>query len=292
MEIVDAPYKPDLLWTRMGHALHHLEEMFEDADFLCAPTMRLKHIDSNKYQMYQYLKPYQPNSTLLSTFYFYPWLQEEFTDKVVVKPIAGSGGYGIEFYTKPELTSMEIFKKYAGTEGLHIVQNYQNFSKGAPGITDGNHDLRVVFLGTTPPFSIVRVPKKGSLKSNIADGGSQFSLPIENIPTEVLEICALAQRDLKINKADIYSLDFAYCNDDAKWYLIELNSAPGIRFPDEDKHYQYKFFQDLAEYMHLLIAENRARTFTASLETSTASSAFLDRHTQPVKTKKKSAHKK
>lgn len=88
MEIIDEAYKPDLLWVRMGHALLHLEEMFADADFLCAPTMRLKHIDANKYQMYQYLKPYQPNSTLLSTFYFYPWLQEEFTDKVVVKPIA------------------------------------------------------------------------------------------------------------------------------------------------------------------------------------------------------------
>lgn len=162
---------------------------------------------------------------------------------------------------------MEIFKKYAGTEGLHIVQNYQNFSKGAPGITDGNHDLRVVFLGNKPTFSIVRVPKKGSLKSNIADGGSQFSLPLDQIPAEVMEICALAQKDLKVDGPDIYSLDFAFCTDDAKWYLIELNSAPGIWFPDEDKHYQYAFFHDLAQYMHDLIEENKATTFTPKLDT-------------------------
>lgn len=278
MEVVDEPYKPDLLWVRMGHALYHLEEMFSDADFLCAPTMRLKHIDSNKYQMYQYLEDLQPKSTLLATFYFYPWLQEEFTEKVVVKPIAWSGGYGIEFYTKPELTSMEIFKKYAGTEWLHLVQNYQNFSKWAPKITDGNHDLRVVFLGNTPTFSIVRVPKKWSLKSNIADGGSQFSLPIEKIPLEVLELCNMAQQNLKVSKADIYSLDFAFCADDAKRYLIELNSSPWIWFPDEDKHYQYAFFQELADYMHLLIDENNVCGVEAKLDIAPWAAAFLDRH--------------
>ncbi len=285
MEIIDKPYKPDLLWVRMGHALYHLEEMFEDADFLCAPTMRLKHIDSNKYQMYQYLDAYQPKSTLLSTFYFYPWLQEEFTPRVVVKPIAWSGGYWIDFYTKPELTSMEIFKKYAWTESLHIVQNYQNFSKWVPGITDGNHDLRVVFLGERPTFSIVRVPKKWSLKSNIADGWSQFSLPIHKIPDEVIELCKWAQKDLKIEKADIYSLDFAFCGDEWKRYLIELNSAPGIRFPDEDKQYQFDFFHDLAQYMSMLIDVNQSRNIDAWLDLTAWSAAFLDRHTKPAKKK-------
>jgi len=102
-----------------------------------------------------------------------------------------------------------------------------------------------------------------------------------------LEICELAQRDLKIDSADIYSLDFAYCTDDARWYLIELNSAPGIRFPNEDKHYQYAFFQDLADYMSQLIEENRANSFSPKFDTITASSVFLERHTQPVKRKKK-----
>lgn len=168
MHIINEEYKPDLLWVRMGQALYHLDELFADADFLTTPSMRIKHIDADKYQMYRYLGDLQPKSTLLGTYYFYPWLQAEFNHKVVVKPIMGSGGYGINFYTKPELSSMEIFNKYAGTEALHMVQNYQDFSGGAPGITDGNHDLRVVFLGRNPSFSMVRVPKKGSLKSNIA----------------------------------------------------------------------------------------------------------------------------
>ena len=59
--------------------------------------------------------------------------------------------------------------------------------------------------------------------------------------------------DLGIQDNDVYSLDFAYCGNEKKRYLIEVNSAPGIRFPDEDIQYQHDFFHDLAKHTVKLI---------------------------------------
>ncbi|USN55052.1 MAG: hypothetical protein H6765_00045 [Candidatus Peribacteria bacterium] len=160
MEIVKKEYTPDILWIRTSHALYHMEEMFADADFVVTPSMRLKKIESDKYQVYRFLEKYQPKTSLLTAFYFYPWLQNEFANRLVVKPLSGSGGYGIQFYDKKDLLSMEAFQDYAGTEALHLVQEYKNFSEGAPGLVEGNHDLRVCFLGEKPTFSIIREPKK------------------------------------------------------------------------------------------------------------------------------------
>lgn len=66
-------------------------------------------------------------------------------------------------------------------------------------------------------------------------------------------MCKDIQTDLSIHETDVYSLDFAYCADEDKRYLIEINSAPGIWFPEEDKHYQHKFYHDLADHFHYLI---------------------------------------
>lgn len=250
LHIVQEPYTPDLLWVRMNQALYHVDEMFADADFVTVPTMRLKHIDTDKYQMYKYLKDFQPTSSLLTSYYFYPWMKEQFGDRVVVKPISWSGGYGINFYGKDEMNNPEVFEKYSGTEWLHLIQDYKNFSQWAPGITNGTHDLRIVFFGTRPAFSIVRVPAEWSLKSNIAAWWYQFSLPLNDIPQEVIEMCQQAQEALWVTIADMYSLDFAYCKEEERRYIIEMNSSPGIWFPDEDRAYQEQFFMDVATYFH------------------------------------------
>lgn len=160
MKVIKEPYTPDLLRVKMSQALDHMDEMFQDADFVVAPSMRLKKIESDKYQVYRFLHKYQPLTNLLTSYYFYDWLKDEHHHRVVVKPLSGSGGYGIQFYDRPELTSMEVFEKYAGTEALHLVQDYKNFSKGVPGLVEGNHDLRVVFNGISPTFSVIRSPRK------------------------------------------------------------------------------------------------------------------------------------
>lgn len=254
MEIVQEPYKPDLLWVRTSQALFHLDEMFQYAWFRTVPSMRFKHIETDKFQVYKFLEDVQPKTTLLTTFYFYPWLQEQFAEKLVVKPTSWTGWYGVEFYSKEELCSSEVFAKYAGTEWLHIVQEYKNFSDGYPGLVDWNHDVRLVYAGTTPIMNYIRMPKAGSLKSNIATGWRQFSVPMERIPHELLELSKKIHAKLSISKYDLYSLDYAYCAEEKKRYLIEINSAPGIWFPEEDSVYRDDFYKKVADYFHFLMA--------------------------------------
>lgn len=257
MEIVKEAYQPDLLWVKMGTALYHIDEMFKFAPFVTVPSMRLKHIESNKYQVYKYLSEHQPHSCTLSTFYFYPWMQEKFADKLVVKPLSGTGGYGVEFFTQDELRSPDIFNQYAGMEAMHLVQDYKNFSKWVPGLAEGNHDVRITFMGHDPIMNYIRIPKAGSLKSNIAAGGSQFSIDMADMPKELLEKSASIQELLKVQAQDMYSLDYAYCADEQEWYLIEINSAPGIWFPEKDRDHQQAFFDNLAYYFtHLIDTHN------------------------------------
>ena len=248
MKIIKEPYTPDILRVRTSQWLTHLDHMFAYAPFKTVPSMRLKHIESNKFDVYQFLPDFQPKTTLLTSFYYYPWLQKQFTKNVVVKPIWGTWGYGIEFYTQDELKSPEIFRKYTGTESLHIVQNFQKFTWWYPGIVKWNHDVRIVYRWTKPFMNYIRQPKKWSLKSYIAWGGTQFSIPMKDLPKELLTMSKKIQKKIGIQEEDIYTCDFARCSKDKRPYLIEINSAPGIWFPDEDKKYRKKFYKDLAVY--------------------------------------------
>lgn len=255
MHITKEEYRPDILWVRTNQALYHLDQMFCYAPFTTVPSMRLKHIESDKYQVYQFVKDFQPKTALLTTFYFYKWLQDEFGEKLVIKPVSGSGGYGIEFYDKKDITSTKVFQKYSGTESFHLVQEYKCFSDGCPDLVEGNHDVRLVFTWRDPMMNYIRMPKSGSLKSNIADWGTQFSIPMNDIPQVLLDMSTQIQEKLGIQKNDLYSFDFAYCMDEDKWYLIEINSAPWIWFPETDHKYRDIFYNDTAKFFKGLIKD-------------------------------------
>ncbi len=253
MEIINEPYQPDILRVRTSQWLQHMDHMFAYAPFKTVPSMRLKHIESNKYEVYQFLAEFQPKTTLLTTFYCYKRMQQEFGKKVVVKPVGGTWWYGINFYTQKELKSPEVYSSYKWTETFHIVQEFKNFTWWYPWLVEGNHDVRIVFKGRKPFMNYIRQPKKWSLKSNIAWWGSQFSIPMKDLPKELLVMSKQIQKKIWIKEEDIYTCDFAWCSTDKKPYLIEINSAPGIRFPEKDKKYRSKFYKDIAKYFVKLI---------------------------------------
>lgn len=103
---------------------------------------------------------------------------------------------------------------------------------------------------------------------------------MKDIPREVMELCFEAQHRLGIGEQDLYSLDFAYCSKDQRRYLIEMNSAPGIWFPPEDKQFQLDFFQEVADYFHYLIDSHRFHKFEEALGYNPGVYAFMEGHTQ------------
>jgi D-alanine-D-alanine ligase-like ATP-grasp enzyme len=57
---------------------------------------------------------------------------------------------------------------------------------------------------------------------------------------------------LSIQENDIFTCDFAWWSKHKKPYLIEINSAPGIWFPEKDKKYRTKFYKDIAKHFQKL----------------------------------------
>lgn len=76
---------------------------------------------------------------------------------------------------------------------------------------------------------------------------------MKDLPKELLTMSKQIQKKIGIQEEDIYTCDFARCSDDQRPYLIEINSAPGIWFPEEDKKYRKKFYKDLATYFEKLM---------------------------------------
>ncbi len=255
-EIIKKKYQPDILRVRSWQWLVHMDHMFAFAPFTTVPSMRLKHIESSKYEAYQFLSEFQPKTALLSQFYCYPWLQKEFWKRLVVKPIWWSGWRWIEFYSQSEIKSNEIYQKYASMTSYHIVQEFHDFSKWYPGLVKGNHDVRLVFRGRKLFMNYIRKPKKWSLKSNIAWWWTQFSLPLKDIPKELVTMSKKIMKNLSIQENDVFTCDFAWCAKQKKPYLIEINSAPWIWFPESDKKYRTKFYKDIAKHFNKLIIAN------------------------------------
>lgn len=53
------------------------------------------------------------------------------------------------------------------------------------------------------------------------------------------------KKDFSNKEDSLISLDFAYSKDEWRWYLLEINSSPWIWFPNKDKNYKIKYFNDL-----------------------------------------------
>lgn len=195
--------------------------------------------------MYLFFKEYMPKTFLLSHFFKeYDSLSKKISNNLVIKPINWNSWKWIEFITKEELQKQK--KRYFDISRMFIVQEYKDFSNWYNDIIKWIHDVRLVYVWWNFSFSIVRMPQKWKLKSNIWSWWKQFSLDYKDIPNELLSIANnIMQKDVLNKKDSLLSLDFAYSKNEWKWYLLEINCSPWIWFPSEDKDYQIKYFNDL-----------------------------------------------
>lgn len=96
------------------------------------PSRKLVTIANDKYEMYLFLKNYQPETTLLKMFFSSESLRKNFPEQLAIKPIRSNSGKGIEFFTKDELIANK--ERFEGLGSLYIVQEFKDFSKGFPGL--------------------------------------------------------------------------------------------------------------------------------------------------------------
>ena len=158
-------------------------------------------------------------------------------NKIIVKPIIGSGGVGVRVLSKKEVTNIKVEKPC-------LLQEFIDSSFGINNIIKECHDLRIIIFDKKIFGVYIRIPKSGSFLANIAQGGRRIVLKKEEIPKEVLVIIKEIINKFNCFNNLFYSADFIF-DKKQKPYLLEINSRPGfgaVNYGVENE--EYKIFLD------------------------------------------------
>lgn len=154
----------------------------------------------------------------------------------VAKPVDGAEAKGVVIGSPAEVLAAEH-------EFPVIVQQYIDTSGGIPGIIDGVGDLRTILVDGEIALTYARSAKPGTLISNVSKGGKEIEVLPENRPKEAMDIAFAVDRTFRPMSAHrVFCVDCAR-DADGKWYVIELNSKPGLS--TRDYGVSYPRYQDL-----------------------------------------------
>lgn len=175
-----------------------------------------------------------------------------FEDKVLTKEYINHNFKDITSKKIDDLSLLEkdkmyVFKPAKGLKGegivitddhaklKYLVKNSQEpcfieeFVKGATFMGHKTYDIRVVFVNTKPVLTMVRVPGKGKLLANLAQGGTKEIINFSSLPDMALSY--LKELSYKIQSdfgTCVYSIDFNL-KEDGTINIFEFNTYPGIR---------------------------------------------------------------
>ncbi len=198
-------------------------------------SLAFKSLCYSKNKMYEIIGEFMPKSfKLKNTKDFRQKLNLFSKDEIaVIKPSSGLKGKGIIIDTV-----FNIKKSNYVINKESVLQKFVNTSYGIKGVVNGIHDLRIVIVSGNIIFASIRTPKKGSLLTNVAQGGKIEELSLKKIPTSVMLTVSKIQKilDKKFNYP-IYSIDFGF--EKEKPYVFELNDQIG--FPSK-KMKSYSIF--------------------------------------------------
>ncbi len=143
--------------------------------------------------------------------------------RVVVKPLHGSGGFGIVIDTP-----LEIMKKNDITFPV-LVQEFKDNTIGVPGFSKapGLADLRIIFSNHQMIYALSRQAKEKSLFTNIHQGAQAQKVPLAAIPKSVMKITRAIDQRLSFFPYALFTLDFLFDDQERPW-LMELNTSPGL----------------------------------------------------------------
>lgn len=144
------------------------------------------------------------------------------SEKVVIKPLYGNGGFGI--YIGEKTAAFE--KKFTYPV---LVQEFIVSEKGIPGVSEKDEvsDLRMVFQGGKMSYALSRIAAPGSLFTNLHQGATGKMIAENSIPQSVMDMAVQINNKISVFSDAQYSLDFIFDNH-GKPYFIEMNTCPGI----------------------------------------------------------------
>jgi len=223
---VKKPISPDLVFDKIagkyGFELFALkQEISKKVKIFNSPLFRTL-LDS-KLSQYLIFKEFMPNSFLAySKKELKSIIKKIKSSKVVIKPLYGSGGFGIQIKRKSKINYRLISYPV-------LVQEFVSAKKGVPGFTKKSAlaDLRLVFMNHKLIYALSRIAKKGSLFTNFHQGAKAVLVPRKYIPATALRTARKITDRIKIFPEANYSIDFLF-TDLGEPVLVEINTTPGF----------------------------------------------------------------
>ncbi len=180
-------------------------------------------ITNNKLSQYMLFGEYMPKTLLANNK---KELSDTFThidgSQVVIKPLHGSGGFGIFIGKKSDALKKRLTYPV-------ITQEFITSTKGIPGFSQKDEvaDLRLIYTDHKLVYALSRIAKKGSLFTNFHQGANAVLVPKNKIPHSVQIMARNITQKLAPFKHNHYSLDFIF-DDNKKPILVEMNTTPGF----------------------------------------------------------------
>lgn len=223
---VEKPIRPDLIFDKIMGKRDYA--MFDFKLKLTKKTKLFNHplfrtMTDNKLAQYLILGEFMPQSFLATNQKdLEKTLKKIRSSKVVIKPLYGSGGFGILIDEKKKIKSKKV-------EYPVFVQEFIRSEKGVPGFSEKDEvaDLRMIFMNHKLIYALSRIAKTGSLFTNFHQGATAVLVPENKIPVSVRKMAAAIVRKLSIFPEANYSLDFIFTNA-GQPILVEMNTTPGF----------------------------------------------------------------
>jgi len=223
---VTSPIKPDMIFDKVAgshdYALFDWKmKLTQNIKVFNHPLFRT--IADNKLSQYLILGEFMPQSFLATNEVELQSVAKKIqSEKIVIKPIYGSGGAGIIIDEKEKALTMPIVYPV-------FVQEFIVSQKGIPGFSEKDEvsDLRLIFMNHKLVYALSRIAKKGSLFTNFHQGATAVLVPEKFIPANVTNVAEKIIAKLSVFPEANYSLDFIFTNS-GKPLLVEMNTTPGF----------------------------------------------------------------
>ncbi len=232
--------KPDFIHDR---SLHYQKEpnlslkKIIEATFPFFNHIELSEIMTNKWSTYKNFKKYSPKLVKIEKESDLKKLALLSSNRIILKPIHGSGGMGIKIVAKNSPTEMPY--PFLAQE-LIETNGYKNWALGA-------HDFRVMVINERPFHSFLRIPPQGKLIANLAQGGKIKLINLKELPDSIHTILKYASKKFARFEKKMYAIDFIFDKNERPW-IIELNSRPGIALEKEELPVRIDYYNNLINF--------------------------------------------
>lgn len=221
---INTPVKPDMVFDSLESGKDYeyfafKKQLAQRVTIYNDPTFRT--LVDNKLSQYLMFHEFMPRSGVLNRAGDWPKIKADFKGKLVIKPLYGSGGRGIQF-TDAKNIRLEALPYPA------LVQEFVTSEKGVPGFTKkaAVADLRLVYIDHELIFSLSREAAPGSLLTNYHQGATPVRVPRDKIPSAAMVMADKIVNVLRVFPWANYSLDFIF-DQRGRPRFLEMNTTPG-----------------------------------------------------------------